>query len=170
MSLYQIDQYGRAVIDSAGLFELWYQGQDETGLVVISDDAVRQFNEQCDLHDKSAFRIPEVEPEAVPHETRLSRWMIPEEFKTIDIEAYCLALCAADDEVERVRHEMVLFKQRGLVPLLQALTYMVSVFRENKIVWGIGRGSSVASFVLFLIGVHKIHPMKFGLDIEDFLR
>ena len=31
--------------------------------------------------------------------------------------------------------------------------------RENNIVWGVGRGSPVASYVLFLIGVHRINSI-----------
>jgi DNA polymerase III alpha subunit len=37
-------------------------------------------------------------------------------------------------------------------------------------VWGVGRGSSVASYVLFLIGVHRIDSMKYNLDYKEFLR
>lgn len=170
MSLYRIDEHGRAVIDSDGLFELWFQGGDERGLVINADPEIVRFNEECRRHDKLDHMISGDEPEAIPHAERISQWMIPEEFKAIDVEAYCLSLCAAEDESARVSHEMALFRARNLEPLLQALIYMVDEFRKHKIVWGIGRGSSVASFVLFLIGVHKIHPMKFGLDIEDFLR
>jgi DNA polymerase III alpha subunit len=34
----------------------------------------------------------------------------------------------------------------------------------------VGRGSSVASYVLFLIGVHKIDPIKYELPIEEFFK
>jgi DNA polymerase III alpha subunit len=46
----------------------------------------------------------------------------------------------------------------------------VETMRVNNIVWGVGRGSSVASYVLYLIGVHKIDSMYYDLDIEEFLR
>jgi DNA polymerase III alpha subunit len=42
--------------------------------------------------------------------------------------------------------------------------------RENDIVWGVGRGSSVASYTLYLIGVHKIDSIKYELDINEFLK
>ena len=42
--------------------------------------------------------------------------------------------------------------------------------RKNNIVWGVGRGSSVSSYVLFLMGVHKVDSMKYNLDIKDFLK
>jgi hypothetical protein len=170
MSLYRIDEYGRAVVDSEGLFELWFQGIDEHGLAITVDEAIQAFNRECEGHDKSNFIVNPDASEPIPHSERAKRWMIPDEYLSLDVEELCLALCGSDEERERVRHEMRLFNFYGMIPVLQSLVYMVTVFREKKIVWGIGRGSSVASFVLYLIGVHKIHPMKFGLQVEDFLR
>jgi DNA polymerase III alpha subunit len=59
---------------------------------------------------------------------------------------------------------------RNLFQLLQYLKYLVDTMRKHNIVWGVGRGSSVASYVLYLIGVHKINSMYYDLDIEEFLR
>ena len=50
------------------------------------------------------------------------------------------------------------------------MVYLVDHMRENNIVWGVGRGSSTASYVLFLIGIHKINSIQFGLDWREFLR
>jgi len=57
-----------------------------------------------------------------------------------------------------------------MMDLLRWLKYFVDYCRDNKILWGVGRGSSVASYVLYLIGVHKIDPLKYNLDWQDFLR
>ena len=57
-----------------------------------------------------------------------------------------------------------------MINLLRYMIYLVDFMRENGIVWGVGRGSSVASYVLYLIGVHKIDSIKFGLDWREFLR
>ena len=42
--------------------------------------------------------------------------------------------------------------------------------KENKIVWGVGRGSSVASYVLYLLGIHKIDSIQYRLDWKEFIR
>jgi DNA polymerase III alpha subunit len=42
--------------------------------------------------------------------------------------------------------------------------------KERNIVWGVGRGSSVASYVLFLIGTHKVDSVKYELDFNEFLK
>jgi DNA polymerase III alpha subunit len=97
-------------------------------------------------------------------------WYIPEEYKNFDVERYCVNLCTTDVELLRVREELDEFQKRKMMPLLKWLKYLVDTCRKNNIVWGVGRGSSVSSFVLFLIGVHKIDPIKYGLDWQDFLR
>ena len=71
---------------------------------------------------------------------------------------------------DRVKAEYKLFKDKKFIKVLQFLIYFVDVLRENNIVWGVGRGSSVSSFCLFLIGVHKINPMLYDLDYKEFLR
>ena len=64
----------------------------------------------------------------------------------------------------------MLFQEREAFDLLRYLKYLVDTMRKNNIVWGVGRGSSVASYVLYLIGVHKINSMYYDLDIAEFLK
>jgi DNA polymerase III alpha subunit len=69
-----------------------------------------------------------------------------------------------------VQEELEAFRIRNLLPLLKALKYLVDTMRQNNIVWGVGRGSSVASYVLFLMEVHRIDSLKYNLDWREFLR
>jgi DNA polymerase III alpha subunit len=54
--------------------------------------------------------------------------------------------------------------------VIKTMKFIVDTLRENNVLWGVGRGSSVASYSLYLIGVHKIHSIKYKLPIEDFIR
>lgn len=100
----------------------------------------------------------------------LREWNTPEPYKSLDVEEYVFGLSKTVEEDERIALELSLYSERDLYPLLRHIIYLVSVFRENKILWGVGRGSSVSSYVLFLIGIHKINSLKYGLMIEDFLK
>jgi len=71
---------------------------------------------------------------------------------------------------DRIWEELDAFKERDMDNLLRYMIYLVDFMRENDIVWGVGRGSSVASYVLYLIGVHKVNSIQFGLDWREFLR
>ena len=68
------------------------------------------------------------------------------------------------------KEELDAFKARNMLDLLRWLKYFVDTCSKEGIVWGVGRGSSVSSYVLYLIGVHSIDPIKFNLDWREFLR
>lgn len=75
-----------------------------------------------------------------------------------------------DDREIRINNELKIFKTKNLFPLLQAIIYVINTLQQNNIVWGVGRGSSVSSYVLYLIGVHDVDSVKYELDFTDFIR
>ncbi len=100
----------------------------------------------------------------------INNWHMPEKYYNIDVKKWLLEKTQTEEERDRVLIEYGLFEKKKFVKVLQFLIYFVDTLRANNIVWGVGRGSSVASFCLFLIGVHKINPMLYNLDITEFLR
>lgn len=98
-----------------------------------------------------------------------SNWLIPDEYKNMDIEGFLVHVCPKEN-YQRLIDELQEFRARNMLPLLRALKYIIDTLRKNNIVWGVGRGSSVASYVLYLLGVHKIDSIKYNLDWQEFLR
>ena len=101
---------------------------------------------------------------------RQSRWFIPDEYKNMDIAEFILGVCTTQEQLQRVGEELILYQEKNLFDLLRYLKYLVDVMRDNQIIWGVGRGSSVASYVLYILGVHKIDSLYYDLDIREFLR
>tara|TARA_Y100001938_G_C8094886_1_gene437408 strand:- start:288 stop:809 length:522 start_codon:yes stop_codon:yes gene_type:complete len=99
-----------------------------------------------------------------------NNWHMPDKYYQINVLQWLLDKCQNDEEKMRVQSEYDLFEKKDFIKVLQFLIFFVDTLRANNIVWGVGRGSSVASFCLFLIGVHKINPMLYNLDIKEFLR
>jgi len=97
-------------------------------------------------------------------------WFMPEEYKQLDIAKLVLDLCVTPAELQRVGHELILYQERNLFDLLRYLKYLVDVMKTNRMIWGVGRGSSVASHVLYLLGVHRVNSLFYELDPEEFLR
>jgi len=95
---------------------------------------------------------------------------MPAEYKEFDVEEFCLGRCTSQEQITRVSEELSEYRKRGMIPLLQWIKYFVDNCTNNNIIWGVGRGSSVASFVLFLLGVHQIDSVKYNLDWQEFLR
>ena len=99
-----------------------------------------------------------------------SQWNMPKEYQDLDIAQWLLDHCKEDFELQRVGEELLLYQERGLFDLLKYLKYLVDTMQENKVIWGVGRGSSVASYVLYLIGVHRVNSMYYNLEVGEFLR
>jgi DNA polymerase III alpha subunit len=95
---------------------------------------------------------------------------LAKEYKTLDIAEYVLALCKNEAELQRCGHELLLYQEKDLFNLLRYLKYLVDVMTENNVIWGVGRGSSVASYVLYKLGVHRIDSMFYDLEPTEFLR
>ena len=99
-----------------------------------------------------------------------TNWLIPTSYNEIDIESWVLDQCNSQEEIERVTTELALYREHRMIPVLRAMKYIVDTLREHNIVWGVGRGSSVASYVLYIIGVHKIDSIKYNLPIDEFFK
>jgi len=110
------------------------------------------------------FSVPEF------HLTQQMSWHMPDEYKQLDIAVYILGLCVNEAELQRCGSELLLYQERDLFDLLRYLKYLVDVMTENRVIWGVGRGSSVASFILYKLGVHRINSLYYNLDIAEFLR
>ena len=105
-----------------------------------------------------------------PQEIDSTNWFIPYEYKTMDIVDWLYQRCPTPEVRERVVEELRLFAKHDMIPVLKTMKYVVDTLRTNNIVWGVGRGSSVASYVLFIIGVHKIDSVKYKLPINEFFK
>lgn len=123
--------------------------------------------------EKAAKLNPSLLPDLPPilsWEDRKQIWQIPNEYQNMDIESHVLSLCRNDIDKERVLWELGEFRAKSLTPMLQAGKYIVDTMRKNNVVWGLGRGSSVSSLTLFLLGLHKIDPIKWELDPTEFFK
>ena len=99
-----------------------------------------------------------------------NRWLMPEEYQQLDIAQHIIDCCTTEAEIQRAGKELLMFQERNLFNLLKYLKYLVDTMRANNIIWGVGRGSSVSSYVLYLLGVHRIDSMYYDLDPGEFLR
>jgi DNA polymerase III alpha subunit len=97
-------------------------------------------------------------------------WLMPDLYKNLDIAEYVLSLCESEAALQRVGEELLLFQSRDLFDLLRYLKFLVDIMKQHNLIWGVGRGSSVASYVLYLLKIHRIDSLHYNLDIAEFLR
>ena len=172
--LMKTDELGIPRFTNRDLVDMIYSGHVDKCHVVLCDpsDDIEKFN--AAMREQYLPELTKYIPIDVDQKTfdgaLQSEWFMPEEYKELSVSAHVLDRCTTDAQRQRVEEELTAFNERGLVPLLQYMIYLVDYMRENNIVWGVGRGSSVASYVLYLIGVHRIDSIQFDLDWREFLR
>lgn len=153
-------------IVEADLIELLYQ--DKSGPLTVDTTILEKYIQGCnDIGQAPTFYKHDV-PDSI--EEALKTWNIPEQYATLDLDIYFAEKVKTVEEAMRVSEELALFRERGLEPMLRFMIYLVQVMRDNSLVWGVGRGSSVSSFLLFLAGLHQIDSVKYKLDIKEFIR
>lgn len=164
----RLDEYGLPIYNDKDILELLYKGFKDINSVLVEDSPdIRKFNANAEtkLNIYSPLNIDRNDFDLLMQ----SEWFMPDEYKNMDIEGFLVDRCPKEN-YQRLIEELEEFRSRNMLDLLRWLKYFVDTCRKNDIVWGVGRGSSVSSYVLFLIGVHKIDSLKYKLDWRDFLR
>jgi hypothetical protein len=170
------NNFGQLVFSENDVCDLVMQGRNIESLkhVVVDpsidlEDLIMQVERPESL---MTWTFPYDAETSVPefHARQQLTWHMPDEYKKIDIAQHVLSLCNGEAELQRCGQELLLYQERDLFDLLRYLKYLVDTMVVNRIIWGVGRGSSVASFVLYKLGVHRINSLHYNLDVGEFLR
>jgi DNA polymerase III alpha subunit len=171
-----IDKYGRTIVNANEAFDFLYSGKINNfeGIFLEDPKLAEQFNSAI---KQNADSIPLIEnyqlidiPLSVFDESNRHKWFMPEKYNNFPMVEFLLDKTQNEEQYQRVVAELDLFIQYDMMHVLNYLKYLVDTMRTHSIVWGVGRGSSVASYVLYLIGIHKIDSIKYELDIKEFLK
>jgi DNA polymerase III alpha subunit len=169
------DKFGQMIFGEHDVMHLYLQGHDPGVLNnLLVDNTVDLETAAHILDNVPAFvrydeLVQQQSVEEWDHRCQ-ANWYMPDQYKQLDIAEHVLGLCGSSAELQRCGQELLLFQERNLFDLLRYLKYLTDVMRENRLIWGVGRGSSVASYVLFKLGVHRIDSLFYELDPAEFLR
>jgi hypothetical protein len=171
----QQDKFGQMIFSEADLCDQLMQDPATKLIGVVVDTPGILERAAQYLSSFPAFltwTFPEDQDCSIPKfdQAQQDNWHMPDEYKTMDIAAHILSLCKSEAELQRCGQELLLYQERDLFELLKFLRYLVDLMREHRLIWGVGRGSSTASFVLYKLGIHKIDALHYNLDIAEFLR
>jgi DNA polymerase III alpha subunit len=171
----KIDNLGQVSITETEAFDLLYSGKvlDLSSVFLDNLESIKKFNNSVKLNADAINLLPEatcnVDQQTFDKSNR-SKWFMPKEYFDFPLKQWLLQQCTTDQERQRVEEELELFIQHNAYDVLFYLKYLVDTMRNHNIVWGVGRGSSVASYILYLIGIHKIDSIKYNLDVTEFLK
>lgn len=170
---------GQVIAKFALLFDRCRSGQSYTDLLSERDWQVELFNR------RSGDELPDIEiwdddgeVNGPPEESY--EWTIPQEYQELNIYDMCFHAFNAkvakgnidDDEVyaNRLMDELQEMDKRDMFPFVRCLVYVRDRFRKNNVVWGVGRGSSCASLVFYLLDINRVDPVKYEIPKEEFFK
>jgi DNA polymerase III alpha subunit len=170
------NKFGEIILSELDVMKGLYSGSisELSELKIDREDLVTQFKNACKIN-ADRFPLPTIDNSPDISTAEFDRncqanWFMPEEYFNFDINEFLKSKCESDAELERVELELELFSKHNMTPVLKYLKYLVDTMRSNSILWGVGRGSSVASYCLYLLGVHRINSILYDLDIHEFLK
>lgn len=171
-----VDKFGIVVFNEKDIFDALYANNKLNFSEIFVDDeiVVKQFNQQVlknadNIKLLNTYQEPKIDIKTFD-ECNQKNWLIPLNYQNFDIGNWLLGQCQTSEQTDRVIEELELFVQYNMIDVLICVKYLVDFMREHNIVWGLGRGSSVSSYCLYLIGIHKVDSLKFSLDIKEFLK
>lgn len=159
------------IFDETDLVNLYYTNPEIKLENVLVEKPIK-FNSDLELENIPKlieYKLSDISKSQFDKQLQNS-WFMPKEYLDMDIAKWVLEQCKDDNELQRAGQELLMYQERNMFTLLKYLKYLVDIMRKNNVVWGVGRGSSVASFVLYLIGIHRINSLHYDLPIEEFLK
>lgn len=167
------DQFGQMHVSQNTLFNMLYEYPD-LDLKQFQVDDPESYNQSvqathCDFPLLQKYQQLDIDIEQFDRANQ-DKWFMPDEYRNMDIAKWVLEQCQTQAELQRTGTELLLFQEKNLFTLLCYLKYLVDTMRKHNVLWGVGRGSSVASYVLYLIGVHRINSLYYDLPIDEFLK
>lgn len=161
---------GTVICKNSALVEMLYSDLDLNLAVSEPSTDIELYNCADKLLDTNYGEIQSTSEKLFENVEWFNYWITPEPYISMNIEEYVYDRCKTTEEICRVQEELKLFEERNMLPVLRHLVYLTDFWREHNVFWGVGRGSSVGSFILYLIGINRINPIEFDLGIEEFLK
>ena len=167
-----ITDAGDMVAKHALLVKKALSGEVFTDYIAIENDDIKKYNYRApDSPIKTWINDGEI---TGPDDSTYD-WTIPKEFKKINIEKLAIQKAidmnlTSEEYVDRLSFELNRMEELDMFPFIRCLLYIIDKFRKENIVWGVGRGSSCASLVLFILGINKVDPVKYNIDPKEFFK
>lgn len=68
---------------------------------------------------------------------------------------------------KRIEEEIEFFSRTKNIFFVFYCMDLIEKFKERGIVWGVGRGSSCASLVFYLLEITDVNPLKYGIKFHE---
>jgi len=167
----QMNKNKQYVVSEHDIVQGWLSGTNVRDVIVEDTKPINIYNQWCDTFDlEELINAKQQDSTNTFVEECLRDWNMPDSYLSINIHEWLMERCTTAQQRDRVYTELLEYEQRGMIIVLKFLLYLVETCDKNDIVLGVGRGSSVASYCLYLLGIHCVDSIKYKLDIKEFLK
>lgn len=168
---YSITDAGETVVTHDFLVKQALSGEPFDGYLAEAHADIERYNKRCPETPIQFWEEGEVEGPAAT----CYQWIIPKEYQKLDVRSYVLEKfmekgLEGEEYEDRIVYELAEMEQRGYFPFIQCIIYVIDTFRKNGVVWGVGRGSSCASLLFYVIDVNRVDPIEYEIPIKEFLK
>lgn len=150
---------GRSVVSPWTFAKMTIKGEDTSSLFVLDGHDADNYDLMYQTHKASEVEEVDIHPKSHLHtEEQLD-------------EAVGLIVSSPrfrDDMIDRVEKEIEFFERTNNITFLLQCIDLVARMKEDNVVWGVGRGSSCASLVMYLIEVNDINPLLYDIPFSEF--
>ncbi|MCS7316803.1 MAG: hypothetical protein NZZ41_00570 [Candidatus Dojkabacteria bacterium] len=162
---------GKIIFKKNFLFELIYNQENISDKIFEKDEDIEIYNNLIKKNELDWEKVNMIEIENIEDFFVMKKELkIPDFYKNLDIKEYLLKKIQTEEERKRVNYELYFYEKNNLIDILLIIKYLVDFMKKNNIIYGVGRGSSVSSYVLYLLGAHRIDSIKYDLDFHDFIK
>ena len=162
----KINADGGVRLNVNAAIEALNSGASISDIVLDDQDEIDRFNTTM----SNFFLDDRLVEKDIVHETRQDNWSYPDSYNDINLEEYFMLLCNTQEQKDRVTYELELYARKDMNQLLLWCIWFMDVCVEKNIFVGVGRGSSVASYCLFLIKIHLVDSIKYGIEPVEFFK
>lgn len=152
---------GTSIVSPRRYAQMLIEGQDVSGIHVLDSFDADVYNFKYSTDISREIELVEVHP-VQSHDAS-------EEMFNALVESILSSPRFKDSEEyqKRIEDELEFFVRTSNVVFLIECHRLISQMKENGDVWGVGRGSSCASLLLFILGVTDIDPVKYDIPFSE---
>ena len=168
----KVDNVGQCLYSADEAFTLIMQGIDIESIYIENCDDLNLALKHYECNDFNRYMPVSPEDEHNFHRLNQNLWKMPIKYMDLDICKHLrssIVMYSNPEYETRLELELKKFEDYNLLDVLRYMKYMIDTFKKNNIVWGVGRGSSVASLCLYLLDVHSIDPVIYNIKFDEFL-
>jgi DNA polymerase III alpha subunit len=151
---------GKSIVDPDGIEDLLLLGLKPSQILTT------ELSEEVELFNQMSDDPILVYDENSPVELSYA-WQIPMKYQKIDLVIYFAQFVTTENE-QRINEELEIVQLMSIENEFRTIIYLIDQLREKEIVWGVGRGSACASYLLFCLGLHCVDSLKYNISLEEF--